>query len=168
MMSNLDNLRRGLSQAWDTVAEGWREFTERAGGALTRFNPVHRTSDIETQADRKVAASPRWGILAAEVALTDDAVEVSLEAPGMDAEDFHIDVVDDVLVVRGEKRVESDGMRGRFHVMERAYGSFERAMRLPVAVDESAAKADYKRGVLNISIPRAVHSKARRIPVRAD
>jgi HSP20 family protein len=60
---------------------------------------------------------------------------VSLEVPGMSSDDFHIDVVDEHLVVRGEKRLSSEEARGRFYVMERAYGSFERAMPLPAPVE---------------------------------
>ena len=68
--------------------------------------------------------------------------------------------------MHGEKKVERERKDGRFHVMERAYGAFERAVRLPVPVDESGAKASYKRGVLRIALPRSAAHKARRIEVQ--
>lgn len=154
-MSTLEHLKGGLSRAWETVSEGWRELVERAGDALTRFQPGHTRGDVETAQDRVARAGSRWGLVAAEVVLGDDEVEVTMEIPGMEADDFDIQVVDDVLVVRGEKKVQHERKRGEFHIMERAYGRFERALRLPAAVDEAGAEASYKRGVLRIHVPRS-------------
>lgn len=166
-MSTLEDLKSGLARAWEGVTEGWREFTSRAGDALTRFNPIHHTGDARNSANAVSQAGSRWGVLAAELHVGEDEVEVSLECPGMAEDDFSIDVVGDVLVVRGEKHVESTRNSGRYHIMERAYGRFERALRLPAEVDEHEAQASYQRGVLRIRLPRAAHTRARRIPVRA-
>ncbi|MCB1746528.1 MAG: Hsp20/alpha crystallin family protein [Gammaproteobacteria bacterium] len=165
-MSTFDDLKQGLSHAWQGVAEGWHEFTARAGDALTRFNPVHHADAARAEQD-VVRAGSRWGVLAAELRVGDDVVEVDLECPGMGEEDFSIDVVDDLLVVRGEKHLERTRSSGRYHVMERAYGAFERALRLPVAVDENGGRASYRRGVLHVVLPRADHGRVRRIPVRS-
>lgn len=165
-MSTFDDFKQGLAQAWGAVAEGWRDFTERAGDALTRFNPVSGGA-VESPGDRIQAAGSRWGVLAADVTVDDDAVEVCLELPGMEADGIGIDVRGDLLVVSGEKRAESSRREGRFHVMERAYGRFERALRLPVAVDENEASANYERGVLRIRLPRAAHTRVRKITVKA-
>jgi HSP20 family protein len=110
----------------------------------------------------------RWGVLAAEIGVDDECVSVSPEIPGMRADEFEIDVQDDILVVRGEKHMESTGMRGRFHVMERAYGGFERALRLPASVDKDAASATYERGVLNISLPRLATAGNRQVKIKVN
>lgn len=154
-MSTLAQLRGGLSRAWEAVSEGWRELVERAGDALTRFQPGHPRNTLDTAEDRMTRAGSRWGVVAAEVMLGEHDVNVAIEIPGMEADDFDIQIVDDVLVVRGEKRVQREHTRGEYHIMERAYGRFERALRLPAAVDENAAKASYKRGVLRINVPRS-------------
>ena len=91
-MSTLNQLRNGLSRAWESVTEGWRELTERAGDALTRFHPRPHGGEVETREDRIAIQGARWGLLAAEVRLDDDDVEVRLEAPGMDPGDFEIRV----------------------------------------------------------------------------
>ena len=166
-MSTLNPLKHGLSRAWETVTEGWRYLVERAGDAVTRFHPRHTDEGLETSEERIARRGARWGVLAAEVRLDDDEVQVDLEVPGMESEDFQIHVVDDVLVVRGEKRVERERRDGQYHVMERAYGSFERAVRLPSQVDGSRAKARYRRGVLTVTVPRSEAHKARRIQVKA-
>lgn len=166
-MSSIEDIKRGLSRAWDSLADGWRELTQRAGEAITRFNPIHRSDEQDLGQRQLLAASCRWGVLPAEVRLDGEAVEVSLEVPGMNADDFHIDVVDDLLVIRGEKHIQRRAERGQYHVLERAYGSFERAIALPVAVDENQASARYERGVLHLTLPRAAHTRTRRIPVRS-
>ncbi len=166
-MSTLDQLRDGLSRAWGSVTEGWREMVDRASDALTRFHPKRGSGSLETHEDHIAARGARWGVLAAEVKLDDEHVEVDIEVPGMDPDDFEIRVVDDLLVVLGEKKVERERKSDHYHIMERAYGAFERAVRLPVPVEESQTRASYKRGVLQITLPRLSTHKARRIKVRA-
>jgi HSP20 family protein len=105
-------------------------------------------------------------VVAAQLVLGDNDVAITLEVPGMEAGDFDIEIADDVLVVRGEKKFQREHQHGQYHVMERAYGRFERALRLPVSVSEDGAAASYKRGVLRISVPRSTPvARTRRIEV---
>ena len=166
-MSTVTQLREGLSKAWDTLTIGWRELRELAGDALTRFNPRTTRGEVESAEDRIVSRASRWGLLAAEVTETDDTVDVLLEVPGLEPSDFEIDVRGDLLVVRGEKRVSREETRGHYHVMERAYGQFERAIRLPAAIDDAGAKARYRRGVLTVSLPKNAKRGGRRIAVES-
>jgi HSP20 family protein len=97
----------------------------------------------------------------------DTQVVVRLEAPGMEREDFDISVVQGrTLVVRGEKRVEREESRGRYHVIESAFGLFERVIALPVEVSDDGARARYRRGVLTVTLPKA-GSESRRIEVKS-
>lgn len=164
-MTTLNQLRSGAARAWDTISQGWRELVERAGDALTRFHPSHSGTDLETHSESVVRRSPRWGILAAEITLNDDTVEVNLEVPGMDKDGFEIHVADDMLVVQGEKKVERESSHGEYFVMERAYGRFERTIQLPAPVDEAGTRATYKRGVLRVTLPRSENATVRRIQV---
>lgn len=169
-MSTLEQIRHGLSQAWDSITEGWQQLRERASQALTRFAPVRHGGNIETSEDQISARAARWGLLAAELQENDDEVVVRLEVPGMDKEAFDIGVVDGrYLTVRGEKRVQREEKRGHYHVMECAYGSFERAMALPAEVDDSRARASYRDGVLRIALPKVRSARgARRIDVSSE
>ena len=167
-MKTFDELRRGLESAWDQLAEGWRELRDRASAALTRFHPLGTAGDAPTREEAHARRGASWGLLAAEVLEDDQAVEVRLEAPGMKASDFDLSVHDQHLVVRGEKRVNRQIDDGRFHVMERAYGAFQRSIPLPSAVDETRAEAHYEDGVLVIRLPRTQQSRRRRITVRVD
>lgn len=166
-MSTLEQLKHGLENTWDSVAEGWQQLHARASQALTRFRPGQSRTDVETANEQVLHAASRWGLLAAEVSENDAEIEVRLEAPGMEADDFDIDVIDTTLVVRGEKRVAREHTRGHYYTMECAYGSFERALPLPASVDENATRARYRRGILTITLPKTHGSKGRRIPVES-
>lgn len=166
-MSTMNQLRQGFSRAWDSVAEGWRELRDLAGDALTRFQPRTTRGEADSSTDRVVARASRWGLLAAEVTDSADRIQVSLEVPGLEAGDFDIQLRDDVLVVRGEKKLAREETKGHYYVMERAYGRFERAIRLPEAVEEDGATATYKKGVLTVSMPKSRSASARRISVES-
>ena len=163
-MGTFNQLRDGLNRAWESVTEGWHEMVEHAGDALTRFRPSAGQSKSKQPV---VVEGARWGVLAAEMSMDDTEVEVHIEVPGMDPDNFDVEVIDDLLVIRGEKRTERKRKEGHYHLTERAYGRFERAMRLPSAVDVGKAKAQYKHGVLRIRLPRVAAASGRRIEVRS-
>ena len=166
-MSTLSQLKHGLSRLLDNLAEGWHELSEKTGHALTHFSPKSSGDRLETAEDQFLNSTPRWGLLAAELSEDDDDVTVSLEIPGMAPENFDIEVIDDYVVIRGEKRLERSRKEGRYHLTECAYGSFERALPLPAAVDVSRCKARYHRGVLRVQLPKREAFKTRRIEVQA-
>ena len=164
-MSTLNQIREGLSQAWGAISEGWHDLREKAAYALTRFHP--KRGELQPADEHLFHNAARWSLLAAEVAEGNNEVVVKLEVPGMDPSNFDLQVVDNYLVVRGEKQVEREESRGRYYVMERAYGSFERAIPLPTAVDENGASAKYQRGVLRITLPKSARARHRRVEVQA-
>lgn len=166
-MSTLNQIREGITKAWDTLTIGWRELRELAGDALTRFQPRTSRGELETAEDRIVGRASRWGLLAAEVVENSDNVEVMLEVPGLSATDLVIETRDDVLVVRGEKKVSREETSGHYFLMERAYGRFERAIRLPARVQDDGASARYRDGVLTVKLPKAAKKATSRIVVEA-
>lgn len=163
-MATLQQLRSGLNRAWGSLAEGWRNLQQSASHALTRFNPTLKKGD--EYAEQALMRSPAWGILAAEISEDDDQLNVRLEAPGMESGDFDIQVINDTLVIRGEKHSEKSTHKDHYHIMECAYGSFERAIPLPAAVDEGRANARYRRGVLHITLPKHPLDKRKRIEIK--
>ena len=160
-MSSLSELRQQLQR-------GWQQLRERASHAITRFNPLPRQDNVETPQDLAMQQGSRWGVLAADVKEKADEIIVRLEAPGMNADDFEISVVDDYLLVRGEKQLQREYAEGEMRVSECAYGRFERAIPLPVQVEQDKARAKYKRGVLNVILPKHHLHKRRRIEVSAS
>lgn len=167
-MTTLHQLQHGLERAWDWVSEGWTQLRQRADQALTRFQPSGRRDDMQTVADQAIDGAARWGLLAAEVHEQDDEVVVRLEAPGLESDDFELFAQGDVLVVRGEKHIERMHRHNAYHIRECAYGAFERAIPLPAPVDDSRAKAHYRRGVLHVRLPKTAAAVRRHIHVKAD
>jgi HSP20 family protein len=166
-MSTMQQLREGLNEAWDTLMDGWQRLYRRAAGAITRFTPGKKEGDAGAPREGREMAvrSTGWGVLAAEVFDDDDKVVVRLEAPGMVNDDFDLQVLDDYLVVRGEKQIERERTEGSYYVTECAYGSFERAIPLPDEVDAGKANATYKNGVLRVELPKSVSRRRRTIKV---
>ncbi|HHH42675.1 MAG TPA: Hsp20/alpha crystallin family protein [Gammaproteobacteria bacterium] len=166
-MSTLAFIGEGLDRAWESLSEGWQQLRQRASQAITRFQPFTRSSDVESAEDQLMQRALHWGLVAAEVEERDDEIIVRLEAPGLEADNFDISVVNGLLRVRGEKRMEREQQRGRYHVMECAYGSFERNIPLPRSVDATGVKARYRRGVLTVRLPIAESARVRRIEVQS-
>lgn len=163
-MSTLDQIRHGFQNAIESLAEGWNALRQRASQALTRFTHHPKGTSAE---DQLMASASRWGLLAAEIKEEPEQIVVKLEAPGMEADQFEIEVFDDILVVRGEKTAEREQTSGRYYMLERAYGAFERALRLPAPVDESRAEARYRNGVLTIRLPKVQPHGRRKITIQA-
>lgn len=80
--------------------------------------------------------------------------EVSVEAPGMTDKDIQLELHKDVLVIRGEKREESESKDKHYYRMERRYGSFQRTLSLPEDADPDSIRADLKDGLLTVKIAR--------------
>ena len=97
-----------------------------------------------------------------EVSETDDEFRIKAELPGMDEKDVEVSLEGDLLTVRGEKKREREEKRRSYHLSEVSYGEFSRAMRLPEGVDAERAKAQFKRGVLTLTIPKKDEVKANR------
>jgi len=100
----------------------------------------------------------------------DDALRITAELPGLDEKDLELSLDRDVLTLRGEKRREHEEEReGRYH-SERVYGSFERRLPLPCEVEADGARAEFRKGVLHVTLPKAADARRRRvqIPVNAS
>lgn len=103
-----------------------------------------------------------------EVVETDGAVEITTELPGMDDKDVEISVAEGVLTIRGEKKFEKDEKKKNYRLVERSYGSFERAIALPAGVDASKIKATMTKGVLKIEFPKSGTAKAQQVKITAE
>lgn len=100
---------------------------------------------------------------------TDKTFKVTVELPGVDEDDLHVDLADNALTISGEKKVEQErDEKGGYHLMERAYGAFSRTIPLGFEVDPDAVEAHFKNGVLTIEIPKPaeLETRTKRIPIR--
>jgi HSP20 family protein len=111
-----------------------------------------------------------WGgnEVKSDVVETDKAIEVSLELPGMEMKDIEVTVNDDMLTVKGEKRIERQEEKKGYYLSERSYGAIYRTIPLPPGVDGEKAEASFKNGVLTIKLPQTpeAQAKVKRIEVK--
>jgi len=103
-----------------------------------------------------------------DVSETKDNIVVKAEVPGMDAKDIDISLANDVLTVKGEKRQEKEEKDENYHRVERSYGAFSRSIRLPREVQSDKIKANYKNGVLKITLPKSEEAKKKEIKIKVD
>ncbi len=90
------------------------------------------------------------------------------ELPGMNEKEIELKVEGDMLILKGERKMESEDNKSTYHRIERSYGSFTRSFRLPDTVDSEKINADYKNGVLTITISKKPEVKPREIPVKVQ
>lgn len=100
-----------------------------------------------------------------DVSESKDSLVVKADIPGMNKEDIHVSVQKDTLVIKGEKKQEKEVKEENFIRTERAYGSFYRAITLPETVDAANVKANYKNGVLELTLPKKEEAKPKEIKV---
>jgi HSP20 family protein len=95
-----------------------------------------------------------------------DAYLVTVELPGIEAEDLDITMEDGLLTIQGERHFAHDSSEQQFHRVERRYGAFRRSITLPAQVQAEQIQASFDNGVLQIVVPKAEEAKPKRIQVR--
>jgi len=113
--------------------------------------------------------SRRSGGWAPAVDVREDTKEIVLEVelPGIKPSDVEVTAENGVLTIRGEKQsTSSENTEGRYHVVERSYGSFTRSFQLPSAVDDQRIDAEFQDGLLMVHIPKAALAQPRKIEIR--
>ena len=99
---------------------------------------------------------------------TGNELIVKADVPDMDMKDINVNMENGTLTLRGERKFEEKKKEGGWHRLERSYGSFERVFTLPETVDPEGVKADYKNGVLTITLPKKEVAKPRQIKVQVS
>jgi HSP20 family protein len=104
-----------------------------------------------------------------DVMETEREIRVITEMPGLNREDIEVDVENNVLTVRGEKREQrTEGQEGRYHLAERRYGTFSRSFVLPRDVEADGIQASFENGVLTVTVPKSERARRRRVEIGAD
>ena len=143
-------LQQGVVRAWESLTEGWREVLSRSSGALTHFTALAKSKgEPESQQD-----FPHWALLAGETWETAQSVIIRVEVPGMNKNDLDISVQKNFLSIRGEKRSEGEHSGRLYHLMERAYGRFERTIPQPHDIDRERVEVSYQNGVITVILPK--------------
>lgn len=137
--------------------------------ALTRWEPFREIDTLQRQMNRLFedfsTPTSRLGngglafAPAAELSETDDAVHLKLEVPGMDAKDLNIEVTAEAVSISGERKSEKKTDEDGITRSEFRYGKFQRVIPLPARIQNTDVKAEYKDGILNLTLPKAEEEK---------
>jgi HSP20 family protein len=97
---------------------------------------------------------------ALDVAVTDEAVEITAEVPGVSEDDLDVSIADGVLTLKGEKSSSHEEKEENYQLIERRYGSFSRQIPLGFTPKDGSVKTEFKDGVLKLHIPKPAEAKA--------
>lgn len=146
---------------------------------LTKWDPLTELEDISNRLYRIFGrpAIPAAGghemvkladwTPTVDVSETETEFLIKAELPEVKKEDIQISIEGGMLTLKGERKLEKEDQGRKFHRIERSYGSFVRSFHLPEGVDESKVKAEFKEGMVNITLPKSAQAKpkAREIPL---
>jgi HSP20 family protein len=130
------------------------------------FDDFFRTGlDLEPFERRLGAFSP-----SVDVSENDKQVKVTAELPGIDEKDIDVSLNKDSLTIKGEKKEEKEEKKKDYYRMDRSYGSFSRTIPLPVEVDVDKVKAEFRKGVLTVTMPKTAEAikETKKIPIKAE
>jgi HSP20 family protein len=139
--------------------------------AIIRWDPFREMTSVQSQFNRLM--DQMWGgrqeswLPAVDVFDNKDSVVVKAELAGMDPDDIQIEVEDNVLTVKGERKFEETVDEERYYRVERRYGGFQRSLALPQGVKPDDISASYEDGILIVTVPKVEEEKPKRIEVRA-
>ena len=143
---------------------------------VTRFDPFREMANLQAHLNRVLnepysSAEARESLAAGsfqppvDIYEDEQAIQIKLEAPGVDEKDIDIRVENNLLTIRGERKMESELKQENFHRVERLFGQFTRSFTLPSTVDAEQVKASYDKGVLTVRLGKKAEAKPRQIKI---
>ena len=142
---------------------GWDPFQDLIS-LRERMNRLFEQTLDRSRGEREGMVAGTWAP-AVDIYETPDSIVLQAELPGLSKDDIDIQVRDNVLTLKGERRSEKEVKEGNYLRVERAYGGFQRAFTLPAAVQADKIRAVFKDGVLDVSIPKAEEAKPKQIKI---
>ena len=137
---------------------------------LTLFGPLQREVDrLLNDFTRGTGGNGSSMLMPSiDVSETDKEIEVTVDLPGLERKDVDISLENDVLTIRGEKKIEAEQKddKKNYHLTERNYGVFYRVLQLPAGIDPASVQATMSKGVLKVVIPKPARSEAQKIEVK--
>ncbi len=124
-----------------------------------------RLANLQDELDRLFESPLTGWAPALDVHEDKDSFSIRVELPGMKREDIEVSLQDGALIISGERKEEKVNEGTEVHRQERFYGRFSRALTLPSAVAGDKVKAQYKDGILTVTLPKAEEAKPKAITV---
>ena len=145
--------------------------------ALARWTPVGNFQSFQDEMNRLfnqffqggTGEEAGWGVRTwappVDIYEIDDAVILKAELPGVSKDDVSIEIHQNTLILRGQRKHEAEVKEEHYHRVERAYGTFQRSFMLPTLVDQEHVQATYPDGVLELRLPKSEAAKPKRIAI---
>ena len=148
--------------------------------ALIRWEPARELATIQNEMNRLFGtffdepgrgastgqAVRRW-IPAMDLIETENDFILRADLPGLSEDDVNIEFEDNVLTISGERKAQHEERKDGYFRVERAFGSFSRALTLPEGVDPDKVQAHFDRGVLEVTVPKPEQRKPRKVTISA-
>ncbi len=145
--------------------------------ALVRWNPWREMATLEQQMNRLFdeAVVPATGgersfvrVPAAEMEETKDAIHLKLEVPGIEAKDLDVQVTENAVSISGERKEETKTEENGVTKSEFHYGKFQRVIPLPARIQNTQVQAEYKDGILSLTLPKSEEEKNKVVKVNLE
>ncbi|MHB0926943.1 MAG: Hsp20/alpha crystallin family protein [Gallionellaceae bacterium] len=141
----------------------WDPFRELED-VTNRLNRIFGQPLARSESGQNMLAVADWAPFV-DISETDSAYLIKGEIPGVKKEDVKVTIQDGMLTIQGERRQEKEEKGKKFHRIECSYGSFARSFRVPSDADESSVKAEFKDGMLNVTLAKSEKAKPKSINV---
>lgn len=155
------------------VTDAWRSFRTDMDRLMDRFAGGFGLPSLRRMFD----LAPPFGVgttlemptPAMDVTEDADGYKVTAELPGMDETEIEVALTDQMLTIKGEKKLEKEETDKDYYLSERSYGSFRRSFALPENIDPDKVAASFAKGVLTVTLPKIVAAKAepKKVEVKA-
>jgi HSP20 family protein len=140
------SLHREMNRVFDDIFHGRHSSPPQAGSPSQQYGPIMPRIDVSE---------------------TDKDLRIFADLPGINESDIDVSLVDDILTIRGEKKLEKSDEQENYHLVERSHGTFLRSLRLPYSVDSDKIRAEFDKGVLTVTLPKCKDKeRSRKIPVQ--
>jgi HSP20 family protein len=145
--------------------------------ALARWTPRGNLQSFQDEMNRMFEQFFRggtgeeagWGVRTwappVDIYETDDALILKAELPGVSKDDVSIEIHQNTLILRGQRKHDAEVKEEQYHRIERAYGTFQRSFMLPTLVDQEHVQATYHDGVLELRLPKSEAAKPKRVAI---
>ena len=147
-----------------TLFDGTSETILRLTAFLAVFAVMALLELLVPRRRLRAAKARRWAP-AVDIYEQDGNIVMKAELPGVDPKDVDVRLENNTLTLSGQRRLDSEVKQENYHRVERAYGTFTRSFTLPSVVDQGHIKAEYKDGVLKVTLPKREEAKPKQINI---
>jgi len=151
---SFEGLRQEIDRLFDDFGLGFRW---PLGRSLLAAEPLFRREPTSAK------------MPAVDVVESEKAYEITADLPGMDEKNIEVKVADGVLTIKGARQEEKEEKKKDYYLQERSFGSYQRSFGLPESVDPDKIEANFKKGVLTVTLPKKVEAQkpAKKVEVKA-